>query len=63
MQAVARKGFALHPQASCRAGVFTFEVCWSILSSVPETALRAATAVELVIEAGFMFDNVAESGG
>ena len=60
VQAVTRKGFALHPQASCRAGVFTVEVCRSISGSATETALRAATAVELVIEASFMFDNVAD---
>ena len=58
--ALARPGFALHPQAPCRAGVLTLEVYRAISGSPGAAAIQAAVAVELHMQAAYMFDNVAD---
>jgi geranylgeranyl pyrophosphate synthase len=60
LRALARPGFALHPQAPCRAGVLTLEVHHAISGSPSATAIQAAVAVELHMQAAYMFDNVAD---
>lgn len=60
IQALCRPGFALHPDSKCRAGLLTLEIYAAITGVKDAQAIRAATAVELIMEAGFMFDNVAD---
>ncbi len=60
LRALARPGYALHPESSCRAGVLVLEVYRSIRGGISEGALLGAGGVELVMEACFMFDNVAD---
>ena len=60
LRALARPGFALHPQAPCRAGLLTLQVCHAICGSPSLAAWKAAAAVELQMEAAFMFDHVAD---
>ena len=55
-----RPGFALHPDAQCRAGILTLGVYRGIRGEVREAAWQGATAVELYIEASFLFDDVAD---
>jgi hypothetical protein len=57
--ALDRQGFALHAQSTCRAGVLTIEVC-RVISGPPTAAVQAAVAVELHMQAAYMFDNVAD---
>jgi geranylgeranyl pyrophosphate synthase len=60
LRALARPGFALHPQAPCRAGVLTLEI-YRVISGPPSVAaIQAAVAVELHMQAAYMFDNVAD---
>ena len=58
--ALARPGFALNPKAPCRAGLLTLHVYRAICGSPSPNAVRAAAAVELQMEAAFMFDHVAD---
>jgi geranylgeranyl pyrophosphate synthase len=60
LRALARPGFALHPQAPCRAGVLTLEVYQAISGSPSAAAIQAAVAVELHMQAAYLFDNVAD---
>ena len=53
-------GFALGPQISCRAGDLSLRVSQSITRSTDKAAVRGAAAVELQIEAGYVFDDVAD---
>ena len=55
-----RPGFALHPDAHCRAGGLTLGVYSAIRGEATEAAWQAAAAVELYIEASFLFDDVAD---
>ena len=60
LRALARPGFALHSQAPCRAGVLTLEV-YRVISGPPSVAaIQASVAVELHMQAAYMFDNVAD---
>ena len=58
--ALARPGFALHPEARCRAGLLTLHVYRATCGSPSPVAFQAAAAVELQMEAAFMFDHVAD---
>ena len=60
LRALARPGFALHAEAPCRAGALTLQVYRSIRGSLDRAAFRAAAAVELQMEAAYMFDDVAD---
>lgn len=60
LRALARPGFALHPEAPCRAGALTLEAYRTIRGSLDGTAVKAAAAVELQMDAAYMFDHVAD---
>ncbi len=60
LRALTRPGFVLHPQAPCRAGILTLEVYHAICGSQSAAAIQAAVAVELHMQAAYMFDNVAD---
>ena len=60
LRALARPGFALHSKAPCRAGVLTLEI-YRVISGPPSVAaIQAAVAVELHMQAAYLFDNVAD---
>ena len=60
LRALARPGFALHSEAPCQAGVLTLEV-YRVISGPPSVAaIQAAVAVELHMQAAYLFDNVAD---
>jgi len=57
-----RPGYALHADGACRAGRLALEVHEAVTRERPgKTALLAATAVELQMEAMYVFDDVADS--
>ncbi len=59
---LARPGYALHPDGSCRAGVLALEVHEAVIGDVVGRAgLLAAAAVELQMEAAYVFDEVADA--
>jgi geranylgeranyl pyrophosphate synthase len=58
--ALARPGFALHPEASCRAGALALEAYRAISGPPRPPAIQAAAAVELHMQAAYLFDNVAD---
>ena len=60
LRALSRPGFALHPDSSCRTGILALETFRAAGGSPSAVGLQAATAVELQIEAAFMFDHVAD---
>lgn len=57
---LSRPGFALHPESPCRPGMFAFTICHSIRADNAEANFLAAAAAELYVEAGFLFDHVAD---
>lgn len=62
LKVLGRPGYALHPDGSCRAGLLALEVDQAVRGEPPRrTALLAAAAVELQMEAAFIFDEVADS--
>lgn len=63
MAVLRRPGFALHPEAACRAGLFTLDVFRSIQGTVTGSALALAASVELQMEAANLLDNLADEGG
>jgi geranylgeranyl pyrophosphate synthase len=61
-----RPGYALHPEGLCRAGTLALKVHEAVIREpMGRTALLAAAAVELHMEAMYVFDEVADapSGG
>ncbi len=57
-----RPGYALHPDGSCRAGVLALEVHEAVIGEpAGRAALLAAAAVELQMEAAYVFDEVADA--
>jgi len=57
-----RPGYALHPDSMCRAGTLALTVHETVSrGSLGRTALLAAAAVELQMEAAFVFDEVADA--
>ena len=60
MRALARPGFALHPESRCRAGVLSLGAYEAILGSLDATGIQAGAAVELQMNAAYMFDHVAD---
>jgi len=58
---LSRPGYALHPDTPCRAGVLALEVHAAISRErASKSALLAAAAVELQMEAAYLFDEVAD---
>ncbi len=60
LQELSRSGFALYPEARCTAGLVTLKVYQAIRGNLNIAAFRAAAAVELYMEAGVLFDNIAD---
>ncbi|MBN2098699.1 MAG: polyprenyl synthetase family protein [Dehalococcoidia bacterium] len=60
MRALADPGFALHSDAHCRAGILTLEVFRVVSGSPSAVAVKAAVAVELHMQAAYLFDSVAD---
>lgn len=60
LQVLSRSDFALHPEARCTAGILTLKICESISGTLTNAAFKVAVAVELYMEAGVLFDNVAD---
>jgi geranylgeranyl pyrophosphate synthase len=55
-----RTGFALHKESKCRAGILALEIYHAVRGGLDDVAWLAATAAELYIESGFLFDDVAD---
>jgi len=60
VRALSRPGFALHPQSECRAGALTLLAYEAVGGRSDAAAFKAAAAVELHMEAAYMFDSVAD---
>lgn len=60
VRALARSGFVLHPESRCRAGVLTSEIYRAVHGSLNDISCQAAAAVELQMNAAYMFDHVAD---
>ncbi|MFC2018151.1 polyprenyl synthetase family protein [Chloroflexota bacterium] len=60
LQELSSPGFALHPDARCTAGLVTLKVYEAIYGSLATAAFQAAVAVELYMEAGILFDDIAD---
>lgn len=60
LSALARQGFALDSCSECRSGVLTLNTYYAIKGSIDSVAISGAAAVELYMEAAFMFDSVAD---
>jgi geranylgeranyl pyrophosphate synthase len=59
---LSRPGYALHPDGPCRAGVLALEIHAAVIREpAGRTALLAAAAVELQMEAAYIFDEVADA--
>src|SRR6266567_1843728 len=57
-----RPGYALHPDGACRAGGLALNVHEAVTREhLGRTALLAAAAVELQMEASYVFDEVADA--
>ncbi|HEU4403212.1 MAG TPA: class 1 isoprenoid biosynthesis enzyme [Candidatus Polarisedimenticolia bacterium] len=58
---LSRPGYALHPEGLCRAGWLALEIHETVVRKPPgRIALLAAAAVELQMEAAYVFDDVAD---
>ncbi|PKB79759.1 MAG: hypothetical protein BZY88_11615, partial [SAR202 cluster bacterium Io17-Chloro-G9] len=55
-----RPGFALYKESKCRAGTLALEIYHAVCGGLDDVAWLAATAAELYIESGFLFDDVAD---
>jgi geranylgeranyl pyrophosphate synthase len=61
MKVLGRPGYAFHPDGLCRAGTLALNVHEAVTrESMARTALLAAAAVELQMEAMYVFDDVAD---
>lgn len=59
---LSRPGYALHPDGLCRAGVLALNVHEAVVrGAVGRAGLLAAAAVELQMEAAYVFDEVADA--
>jgi len=62
LKLLGRPGYALHPDGLCRAGMLALTVHEAVSREpMGKTALLAAAAVELQMEAAFVFDEVADA--
>ena len=55
-----RPGFVLHPNAPCRSARLTLNVYEAVHGGIGKAAIFGAAAVELQMEAAFIFDKVAD---
>lgn len=53
-------GFVLHPDAPCRSALLTLSVYEAVHGGIGKAAIFGAAAVELQMEAAFIFDRVAD---
>lgn len=60
LQELSKPGFALSSEARCTAGLLTLKVHEAISGMVTTAAYQAAVAVELYMEAGVLFDDIAD---
>lgn len=60
LQALSQPGFALHPEARCTAGLLALKIYEAICDKTTTYAFQSSAAVELYMEAAFIFDNVAD---
>lgn len=60
LRALSRPGFVLHQESKCRAGVLTLNAYRAAGGSADVIGVQAAAAVELQMNAAYMFDNVAD---
>jgi geranylgeranyl pyrophosphate synthase len=60
LRVMARPGFALHPRAGCRAGIVALETYRAVSGPPGAAAIQAAAAVELHMQAAYLFDHVAD---
>lgn len=60
IQTLSHQGLALHSEARCAAGLLTLKVCEAICDILPDAVWKTAAAVELCMEAGILFDNIAD---
>src|SRR5262245_43448926 len=59
---LSRPGYVLHPEGACRAGALALEVNAAVTAEpCGSGALLGAAAVELQMEAAYIFDEVADS--
>ncbi|HEV8700072.1 MAG TPA: class 1 isoprenoid biosynthesis enzyme [Candidatus Polarisedimenticolia bacterium] len=64
LKLLGRPGFALHPDGSCQAGTLALRVHQAVTREPPgRSALLAAAAVELQMNAAYVFDEVADAAG
>ncbi len=61
LRILGRPGFALHPQARCRAGLLVLQMHRLISGRSEPAAVRAAAAVEIYMQAAYLFDHLADS--
>ena len=62
MKLLARPGYAFHPDGLCRAGMLALHVHEAVIrETVGKAGLLAAAAVELQMEAAYVFDEVADA--
>lgn len=62
MKLLGRPGYALHPDGLCRAGMLALHVHEAVIpEAVGRSGLLAAAAVELQMEAAYVFDEVADA--
>ncbi len=62
VELISRPGYGLHPDGSCRAGMLALEVHEAVMREpAGRTALLAAAAVELHMEAAYVFDEVGDA--
>jgi geranylgeranyl pyrophosphate synthase len=57
---LARPGFALHPEARCRAGLLVLQMHRLIAGRSGPAAIRAAAAAEIYMQAAYLFDHLAD---
>lgn len=60
LRALARPGFALNTTSQCRAGILTLHTYGAIKGFTDKIAISGAAAVEMCMEAAFMFDSIAD---
>lgn len=58
-----QRGYALHDDTPCRAGVLSLESYRAVRGTVDDLALTAAAAVELHMDAAYALDDVSDSAG
>ena len=60
LRILARRGFALHPEYPCRAGVLTLDVYKAVTGTVTKEVVQGAAGIEMQMEAAYIFDSVAD---